>query len=286
MGLLLWELEIEEIMDLDFFSRTNRNNMWCIRESSSQAPRSPIQPKLAILVHVFYADLVDELIEKLNLVGLQYDLFISFAEHLDIVSCIEKFSQLNPNKVYWMRVKNRGRDIYPFLLWVNSPFFNDYEIFLKVHTKRSAWVENAKHIQLGVDNGDDWRKIMLSQLVGDPNKISEFIQLLLSNNDIGIICPSKTNLSLINFMGGNLKILQELASQFGLTIPKSCTFPAGSMYWARTSAVRQLSKISPAFRKFPKETGQDDGTYAHAIERFVGVVTASNRLQIVETSDV
>jgi lipopolysaccharide biosynthesis protein len=278
-------VEIEETMLLNFFSRSNRNDKWCPEESYSQTPRSEIQPKLAILVHVFYADLVDDLIQKLKAVGLQYDLYLSFAEHLDVDSCIEKFSQLKPNKCHWIRVRNRGRDIYPFLLWLNSKFFKEYEIFLKIHTKRSAWVKNARHIPLGVENGDQWREVMLNQLIGDSNEISKYVRLLSSNNDIGIVCPSNTNLSLINYMGGNLKMMNRLASKLSLSIPELCTFPAGSMYWARCSAVRQLSMITPVFRKFSKETGQDDGTFAHAIERFVGVVTASNKLRIIETSD-
>ena len=44
-------------------------------------------------------------------------------------------------------------------------------------------------------------------------------------------------------------------------------FPAGNMFWARTSAIYQIfnEKIIGAV---PKEKGQNDGTILHGIERF------------------
>src|SRR5262249_13012858 len=44
-------------------------------------------------------------------------------------------------------------------------------------------------------------------------------------------------------------------------------FPSGSMFWARSAALRPLLDLNLSYGDFPEEAGQIDGTPAHAIER-------------------
>ena len=54
------------------------------------------------------------------------------------------------------------------------------------------------------------------------------------------------------------------------------SFPAGSMYWCRLQALRPLLDVQLSEAEFEDETGQVDGTLAHAIERIViGAVQAA-----------
>ena len=61
---------------------------------------------------------------------------------------------------------------------------------------------------------------------------------------------------------------------FGILFPKIKNrpnninnFPAGNMFWARTSAIYQIFN-EQIIKLCPKELGQGDGTILHAIERF------------------
>jgi rhamnosyltransferase len=49
-------------------------------------------------------------------------------------------------------------------------------------------------------------------------------------------------------------------------IGKKLIFPAGDMFWARTEAIYQIFEIK-FINKFPKELGQLNKTFMHAIER-------------------
>jgi hypothetical protein len=53
-------------------------------------------------------------------------------------------------------------------------------------------------------------------------------------------------------------------------------FPSGSMFWGRCAAIRKLLDLNLDFSDFPAESGQIDGTPAHAIERIMLMVAEAS----------
>lgn len=63
-------------------------------------------------------------------------------------------------------------------------------------------------------------------------------------------------------------------------------FVAGSMFWVRLEALRTLLDAPLQPRDFEPESGQIDGTLAHAIERIVAASVAQAGWRVAGTADV
>ncbi len=58
------------------------------------------------------------------------------------------------------------------------------------------------------------------------------------------------------------------------------------MFWARPEVLLPLADLGLAAEDFGPETGAVDGTLAHAVERYLGVLAASQGLAVIESPDV
>ena len=89
--------------------------------------------KLAVHLHLYYLEQLDEILEKLcNLLEIDFDLFVTMSKVDEEVKrkILNKFSNA---KVFV--VANRGYDIGPFIWFLHQINLDDYEYVLKVHTK-------------------------------------------------------------------------------------------------------------------------------------------------------
>ena len=134
---------------------------------------------IAIQVHVFYEDLLKEIINKLKLIPIKYDLFISTISE-EKKKFIEKCLMASNANNYEIRIfKNIGRDVYPFITQMKKKFKN-YKYICHIHTKKS----NHKSFL-----GANWRNYMYSNLLGSEKLISEILSDFEINKKLGFIFP-------------------------------------------------------------------------------------------------
>ena len=220
-------------------------------------------PKIAIQAHIYYEDLIIEMINKINNIPVKYDLFIStnsIKTKNQINSHIKQLSNVNNYEI--LIFENKGRDVLPLLLQLNAKVIKKYKYFCHIHTKKTTFT----------NFGDDWRKYLLENLIGSKDIISEILTDYENNDKLGFIFPEnyyKVLLEYGNELTKNDKYyMNYLLKQIDKNkkVGKLIDFPAGNMFWARVQAVFQIFNID-IYKQFPTEKYQADGTIMHAIER-------------------
>ncbi|MGX5680783.1 glycoside hydrolase family 99-like domain-containing protein [Schumannella luteola] len=244
------------------------------------AGMTPIEgpfPRVGIVLHVFYPELLDELIDGLSEMPVEFDLLVTNASGEDLQIDEARMPQLREARV--LPVENRGRDILPLVHLVNAGLLNPYEVIGKFHTKRSTW--RAEHPELD-GTGDDWRSSLLGDLLtGDAARHA--LSRLAANPDVGIVTSTASVLG-PEFWGDNEDVARELLLRLQLPLePASLRFAAGSMYWVRGFVLQGLWGLALTASDFEEEAGHTNGTVAHAMERLIGVLAAEAGLRVVET---
>jgi lipopolysaccharide biosynthesis protein len=74
---------------------------------------------------------------------------------------------------------------------------------------------------------------------------------------------------------GSYSYGKELIERMGYKAPlpgASMNFPVGTMFWARTAALKPLTDLNLQWEDYPEEPIPIDGSMLHAMERLIGIV--------------
>ena len=186
--------------------------------------------KIAVQAHVYYEDLINEIITSTNNIPIKFDLYITtttLEKKYQIKNYIKKNSKAN--NYYIKIVKNKGRDVFPLLIQMRSAI-NKYKYFCHIHTKKTLQAP-------GLGNG--WRNYLYKNLLGS-DIVSEILSDFENNQKLGFIFPEtyyqskesalKINKRLINSINYLINQIFE-----GYQIGKNLDFPAGNMFWAKSN---------------------------------------------------
>lgn len=241
--------------------------------------RRTVPQRLAVIVHVYYEELLSELFDQLAAVTVPFDLFVtnSTGHRLTLPS-----RPALAKRVHLLETPNRGRDILPLIFLVNAGVMDHYELVLKVHTKQSSWRD--QHDLEGT--GASWRRGFLHQLLGSESNVDVILDAFANDPTLGLV-TSDGNVLGPEQWGGDLRTAQHLLARLQLEPdPARLRFAAGSMYWIRGFVLQGLFALDLSHHDFEEESGQVDGTTAHALERIIGIVTEEAGFRLEERKGI
>jgi lipopolysaccharide biosynthesis protein len=223
-----------------------------------QVARRP-DTRACAIIHIYYVDLAAEIRSYVENVPGQLDLYISTISQdaKDRISNI--FADFSKGSVQVRIFENRGRDIATKLVGFADVYVN-YDYVLSLHTKKST--HGGRELK-------NWRNYLYENLLGSYEVVNS-IFTLLENERVGMVFPQHFYfLQNILDWGETYDSVYELMQKMGVQMDESTVLecPSGSMFWCRAEALRSLLNLNLSFHDFPAESGQIDGTLAHAIER-------------------
>ncbi|URQ74226.1 MAG: DUF616 domain-containing protein [Candidatus Ochrobactrum gambitense] len=244
---------------------------------------SKINPRLSMCVHLhlFHTDCAAEFVSYLKHIPVKFSLFISVQANEDVDSWrnffSEKLSQLNECIV--KRCDNQGRDVSPWVVLFKEEILN-HDIFVHAHSKKSNYDKKYRF----------WRKFLFHNILGSKGIASQIYSIFESDSTVGLVYPAYYGETRAQpAWGANKDLVDELSERIlGRSGPDNCPdFPGGSFFWCRSAILKPLLEAGLSIDDFHEEKGQVDGTLAHAIERFIGILGSVNGYRkICVTADV
>ncbi len=262
-------------------------DVWRASDVLDPAPAT----RVAVLLHVFYPELVPEILTQLASIPVPFDLVVTNATGGALTdlpgagtTSAEGHASSLPllRRIVVLEVDNHGRDILPMVSVVNAGLLDPYWLVLKIHTKRSPW--RAGHALQG--SGSEWRAELLNALLGSEQNVSEILAAFAESRDVGAVTADGSVLG-PQMWGDNDTVTATLLRRLELELDRTTlSFPAGSMYWIRGFLLQGLRALNLSADDFEPEQGQVNATTAHAIERLVGVVAAEAGATVLERREL
>ena len=227
----------------------------------------------ALHIHVFYPDLLESVLEHLASNRSKPDLYISCGQSTDLAAIESLLDRYDGRTSAVTSVPNRGRDLGPLLTDFGTKLIDNYEFVGHIHTKKTVDVADP-------DVGHRWFMFLLKNLLGDSGSpmLDQILAKFNSDPAIGMVFPDDPNA--IGW-SENREIAEDLAQRLNIgPLCDSFNFPVGSMFWARSSAIKPLVDMGWTLDDFPPEPLPYDGTILHAVERILPFVAESQGFRV------
>ena len=236
-------------------------------------PNAPRPAPVAIVVHIHYADLWEEIADTIVASALAHDLFVTCTDQGQETCLLMAQITVRFPHARVVRMPNHGRDIFPFVHLVNSGLLDPYRAVCKIHSKRSPHRRD----------GDRWRKALISGLLPPAPQAAKRLDRFLKDPKAALWVADDQVYRNQKWWGGNEALTKGLLDRVEIRLdPQALKFPAGSMYWIKPLTVSLIRGLKLTEDDFDLETGKVDGTTAHAFERAMGFIAQSGARTIRE----
>lgn len=238
-------------------------------------PTQAFAGSVAVHLHLYYRDMLEPFQARLQGIPVTFDLYVSVPETSDEAGIAEIARSLREalpraGDIVVEAVPNRGRDIAPLIIQFGKRLAR-YDIVGHFHTKKSphnprlrGWCDNILDLLLGPPGSSGGRVSQIFALLADRAKI---------------VYPEGTTGIRKEPTGwaGNYDLAADILDRYStlsITAFPVVEFAEGSMFWARSAAIKAFLELPLAYTDFPAEPIPPDGTLAHALERLLFILAS------------
>ena len=232
--------------------------------------------KVLAIVHVYYKDMWNELEECLRIISTMDELtiFITTCNEDEVFSA--RVKTIFPEATV-QSVANKGYDLWPFMYVMNQVDPSDYDILVKLHTKRD--ISDGSRLKGAYVSGGRWRNLLLSFCSTPENW--ELTRKRFQDPKTGMVahhqlcfkqnqdpCPE------------HYSKLPSLLSSMGLSWPRQGRYVAGSMFATRASLFN-VFRVRFSEDEFPIPDKSHTEGLPHTLERLLGFAVSAQGYRVV-----
>lgn len=234
--------------------------------------KEDIFESIIVVLHIYYYDRIDMYLDYIKNIPDKISIIITVSEEKTKEYI---YSYLNKGKKKYRVImkKNRGRDISSLLVAAREEILN-YKYVCFIHDKKEKNPYKKKDVE-------QWNHCLWENSLGSESFIKNIICTFEKNTNLGLLVPPSPITENIEYgysnpWGNDFELVQELANRMNLKCDLKKIFPPialGTVFWARTDALKSLFLINWKYDDFDQEPLPDDGTISHAIERILPYVS-------------
>lgn len=232
--------------------------------------------RCAVVLHLHYADLAAELLDACLNIPDSSRILVS-ATSGEVEEAVRAWAAAHEGaEVVVRRAVNRGRNVCSFTTTFAKEL-RECDVFCHVHGKKSLYSGAEQR---------GWRQENLAHLLGSREHVGRILQLFKNRPELGVVGPLPSPqmpywaFTWLSSLRAGVELSKLIDVPFGFE--GYFDYPLGCMFWARSHALKQLIDGRISYERFPEESGQTDGTLAHAIERSIYFVARSNGYEWIE----
>lgn len=226
------------------------------------------EKKIAVVAHVYYVDMLDEMFSYIENVPPGFSLIITTDSdekktHIEDYFVDKQFLNIN----VLVCQSNFGRDTSALLITCREVILKGgFDFICRLHSKKSP--------QDGFSRASMFKRHLFENLLGSPAYVRNVLDMFEKEPWVGVAMPPAVHIGYPTLGHGwflNRDRALTVAKQLGLNVPLDTETPIatyGSMYWFRPEALKKLVEHNWQWSDFD-EAHYGDGDLPHVIERLI-----------------
>lgn len=262
---LVWKDITQAARPRDLY--TNAALLEVLSDSEPQLPLAPM--RVAVLAHVYYPELLDEMLGYAKNIPCHFDLYVTTASEEKRQAIAARLAAEQGFTTKEIRVvNNRGRDVAALLIGLRDVVrTGGYDVICRIHSKAS--------LQDSFGMVRHFKEHLFENLLASPAYVTRLLRLFERDARLGVVCPPTIHIgygTLGRSWFNNRPGAEHWARVLKLNLPFDEHTPLcahGSMYWFRPQALDALFAHDFRWTDFPEEPNYADGDLPHILERLV-----------------
>jgi lipopolysaccharide biosynthesis protein len=222
--------------------------------------------RIAVCAHVYYPDVLPEILERTRNIPTAYDLFITTASAANKTVIESLCAEAGIRADVRVVGQNRGRDMSTLFIDLRDVVIEgNYDLICRLHSKRSP--------QVNASTGTYFKHFIFDSVLASPAYTSHLLDFLVSHPHVGMALAPMIHTGYATMGHGwfaNREIFARIMKELDCDVPLEPYSPIaayGTVFWFRPEALRPLFEGRYGYEDYNQEPNHFDGGLAHGLER-------------------